>query len=624
MAATDPLHHKPNLRWDALTPTIITTTLATAVVILRLVVRCKFVKAVGFDDFVIMVSLFLSWVVLGLTVAMVVSGFGSYVWSNPLDLHSTTAKLYLSWNVLYVFLIHVTKASILTQYLRIFPTRTMRRLTWLLFAALVPSVLWGVFASIFICNPVRKVWRPMTPGKCLSTRTYWVSVTAVNIVLDFAVLALPMPVISRLKLPKKQKIGLVGVFLLGFFTCAVSVVRLVLVHNAYVRHDFTASSAEAVTWSMVEANVGIICASLLALKPLMAYLFPQRTKERQPPRWSLTLNTVPTAETTEPDPEKGRVEEEEPVVPRTMSSTDRLEKIQEELEDSDELTLVAKQRNHTHRSTMLLPRIRALPTGSSPAISTLETALSALRLSSCTTTSITSIAVRHASHKAQGAANSAKDGPGKRLGAKKSGEQYVIPGNIIFRQRGTKWFPGDNCAMGRDHTIYATQPGYVKYYKDPLKHPKRQYIGVVFERSQVLPQPPHAVRRRRLGMLAYQMETPHLEAQLQGDLVTGAETGLGGNAGMGAGHPSTIREAPKENRGKVVVKDKITGEVVRATPTLRPGYQYRAANWEIGRAAERAGIRVTPFKPGNRFLAWRKAAARKARNAERRGLTRRR
>lgn len=50
-------HEKPNLRWDALTPTIITTTLATAVVILRLIVRCKSVKAMGFDDFVIMVSL---------------------------------------------------------------------------------------------------------------------------------------------------------------------------------------------------------------------------------------------------------------------------------------------------------------------------------------------------------------------------------------------------------------------------------------------------------------------------------------------------------------------------------------------------------------------------------------
>lgn len=141
-------------------------------------------------------------------------------------------------------------------------------------------------------------------------------------------------------------------------TCAVSVVRLVLVHNAYVRHDFTASSAEAVTWSMVEANVGIICASLLALKPLIAYLFPQATKERQPPQWSLTLNTVPTAETTEPDPEKGKVEEEEPVVPRTMSSTDRLEKIQEELEDSDDLTLVGTRQSYMN-SDMKRERTRS-------------------------------------------------------------------------------------------------------------------------------------------------------------------------------------------------------------------------------------------------------------------------
>lgn len=202
-------------------------------------------------------------------------------------------------------------------------------------------------------------------------------------------------------------------------------------------------------------------------------------------------------------------------------------------------------------------------------------------------------------------------------------EQYVIPGNIIFRQRGTKWFPGDNCAMGRDHTIYATQPGYVKYYKDPLKHPKRQYIGVVFERAQVLPQPPHAVRRRRLGMLAHLMPETEVAA-VQGDLITGAETGLPGNAEMGEGKPSTIRQRPAEQRGKLVVKDRKTGEVVRATPTLRPGYQYRAANWEIGRAAERAGVQVQAFKPGNRFLAWRKSAVRKAKNAERRGLTRRR
>ena len=200
----------------------------------------------------------------------------------------------------------------------------------------------------------------------------------------------------------------------------------------------------------------------------------------------------------------------------------------------------------------------------------------------------------------------------------------MIPGNIIFRQRGTHWYPGDNCAMGRDHTIYATQSGYVKYYKDPLKHPKRQFIGVVFERHQTLPQAVNAARRRRLGMLAYQMPEPEDSPEnsvVVGDLVTGQQTGLKGNAGQGVGQPSTILETPREARGKLLAKN-AKGEVVKAVPTLRTGYQYRQANWEIGRAAERAGVQVRPFKPRDRFAAWRKANVRKAKNAERRGMRR--
>ncbi|RDL36463.1 Ribosomal L27 protein [Venustampulla echinocandica] len=191
--------------------------------------------------------------------------------------------------------------------------------------------------------------------------------------------------------------------------------------------------------------------------------------------------------------------------------------------------------------------------------------------------------VRHASHAQQGAVNKAKDGPGKRLGAKKSGEQYVIPGNIIFRQRGTLWFPGENCGMGRDHTIYATESGYVKYYKDPEKHPKRQYIGVVFERDQVLPLPRNSVRRRKLNMLATQMEVP-----------------------------PTIEEI--EVKSDLVLKPKKERKVLQ----LRPGYMYREANWEIGRAAERAKVKVKEFKPRDRWTAWRKAWARKLVNKDKR------
>ncbi|KAF7874707.1 uncharacterized protein EAF02_008684 [Botrytis sinoallii] len=209
------------------------------------------------------------------------------------------------------------------------------------------------------------------------------------------------------------------------------------------------------------------------------------------------------------------------------------------------------------------------------------------------------IGVRHASHAAQGAVNKAKDGPGKRLGAKKSGEQYVIPGNIIFRQRGTHWFPGDNCAMGRDHTIYATQPGYVKYYKDPERHPKRQYIGVVFKREQVLPLPRNTIRRRRLGMEIAKIEEPEVEVEQPVAVEVSVE---------GA-----------EQQGKKKKKER-KGEEGRNLQ-LRPGYMYREANWEIGRAAERAKVKVRLYKPGDRWTAWRKANARKAKNAEKRGLS---
>ena len=81
-------------------------------------------------------------------------------------------------------------------------------------------------------------------------------------------------------------------------------------------------------------------------------------------------------------------------------------------------------------------------------------------------------------------------------------DQYVIPGNIIYKQRGTIWHPGENTIIGRDHTIHSAIHGYVKYYRDPAKHPDRQFIGVTHEREETLPYPVHGVRRRKLNMIA--------------------------------------------------------------------------------------------------------------------------
>ena len=65
--------------------------------------------------------------------------------------------------------------------------------------------------------------------------------------------------------------------------------------------------------------------------------------------------------------------------------------------------------------------------------------------------------------KAGGSSRNGRDTAGRRLGIKKFGGERVIPGNIIVRQRGTKWKPGDNVGLGRDHTIFALIEGQVSF-----------------------------------------------------------------------------------------------------------------------------------------------------------------
>lgn len=202
--------------------------------------------------------------------------------------------------------------------------------------------------------------------------------------------------------------------------------------------------------------------------------------------------------------------------------------------------------------------------------------------------------VRYASHASQGTANKhARRPDGKRLGAKRTNGEYVVPGCIIFRQRGSKWFPGDNCGMGRDHTIYATHAGYVRYYSDPARHPDRRYIGIVFEKEGKLPHPRNAPTRRKLDMVTIPRRVEAVG--FQSDLVAMVD----------------------ENGTQVGSVEAVNAE---SGPQLRPGYMYREANWSIGRTAEKVGVVTNTYDRGNRWLAWRKRQARAERAAQMKSL----
>jgi large subunit ribosomal protein L27 len=78
--------------------------------------------------------------------------------------------------------------------------------------------------------------------------------------------------------------------------------------------------------------------------------------------------------------------------------------------------------------------------------------------------------------KAGGSSRNGRDSKGRRLGVKKFGGEAVIPGNIIVRQRGTTWHPGDNVGIGTDHTLFALTEGKIKFQ---TKGNGRAYVSVV-------------------------------------------------------------------------------------------------------------------------------------------------
>lgn len=78
--------------------------------------------------------------------------------------------------------------------------------------------------------------------------------------------------------------------------------------------------------------------------------------------------------------------------------------------------------------------------------------------------------------KAGGSSRNGRDSDGRRLGVKKFGGEIVVPGNIIVRQRGTKFYPGTGVGLGLDHTIFATLNGRVEFRE---KAQGKMFVSVV-------------------------------------------------------------------------------------------------------------------------------------------------
>ncbi|KAJ4365153.1 hypothetical protein N0V83_008771 [Neocucurbitaria cava] len=200
-----------------------------------------------------------------------------------------------AFSVLYNPALMATKTSILLFYLTL--SKTQKVFRWATFATLFVVNAGGLamtILNILQCKPVHAAWAPQVPASatCTNIVTIYLSSAPLNIITDLAIFFLPMPILTSMRLPKKQKIILVITFGFGIFVAAVDVVRIAYLQDAQVETlnavqtksqtgndqrntgDFAWYASLSYMWSAVEINLGIMCGCVPALKPLVRRFLP--------------------------------------------------------------------------------------------------------------------------------------------------------------------------------------------------------------------------------------------------------------------------------------------------------------------------------------------------------------
>ncbi|KAI0813285.1 fucose permease [Xylaria sp. FL0064] len=303
-----------------------TLVLATVFVAARLACRRFIVRQVSWDDYFIVIAWLLAF---GLSFAIdygATKGLGRHDADIAAEDWQPLRRSEYAFTVLYNPALMGFKTSVLIFYLRLSKNtqKVLRLASWavLIIVNLAGTVL--TLLNIFQCRPVEAAFNVTdTPGQCIPLLTEFICSAPVNIVTDLAILALPLPVLTGMRLPPRQKIILIATFTLGIFVTIVDVVRIYYLQKAIsdatsstlssdnnvdasfgISPEFAWNASLALLWSAVEVNIGIACACIPTLKPLIIRILPAMLidPDGSTRRASETADVTPTVQSYQHEP----------------------------------------------------------------------------------------------------------------------------------------------------------------------------------------------------------------------------------------------------------------------------------------------------------------------------------
>ncbi|RTE74164.1 hypothetical protein BHE90_011398 [Fusarium euwallaceae] len=253
---------------------------AVLTLLARLYVRIFKVNKHGLDDWLMLAAMVFG---IGVTVCVILAaqmyGWNIHVWDLKESQAVKGRQVSIAAQTLFLFSSGLAKNSILVSYLRIAPARSWLRRVTLASIALVTALIFIFLIVLWTqCRPMSAYWSLTGGDNCSAEGPSVLSQAITTVVTDLLVCALPLPTLFKLKLPLSQRIALMVVFSLGLVVVFAASMRAYWTH--YVTdetYDVTWEGFYLWIWTAVEANLGVICGSVPALRPLFRSIFRSKS-----------------------------------------------------------------------------------------------------------------------------------------------------------------------------------------------------------------------------------------------------------------------------------------------------------------------------------------------------------
>ncbi|KAG4419136.1 hypothetical protein IFR04_007732 [Cadophora malorum] len=244
------------------------TTLSLSILSLRLYVRARIVRIVTIDDWIIVATWILSFLFVALTIAQTKWGLGLQSDADvPLQNVPQSGLLQYAGAAFYIISILGFKISVIFTFLRTAVDIKYRRTIIALSIACCLFHFCFFVAQLNLCNPVTKQWDPsITDGKCMAVVTFNSVMGAFVILFDIFTMLTPIPILLHSCFSIRKNLVIGFAFLLGLVVTLAQLMRIVAISS----QSRSIGNSDALIWSMVETNLGMVAVSIVPLAPLFS------------------------------------------------------------------------------------------------------------------------------------------------------------------------------------------------------------------------------------------------------------------------------------------------------------------------------------------------------------------